>query len=503
MTNEMSSFEKEKTFMKYISFGLVALVAAGIIALGGCETGTPAGPEPGLGSATVTKYVSVGNSITAGYQSNSLYESAQKYSFPNLIAQQLTLAGANIGKFEQPIVSDPGLGTTYAQRYEILSLSGPGGKPVIGPRIPSTPGTFSNTALARPYDNLGIPGIPLASFLDTTGNLGGQLSTSTAMIIGAILRPPPVGPFPKSIFAHVAALNPDLVTFWLGNNDVLGFATSGGVSPSAPTNSTVFGFLYNQAIDTLRKVLPNAKIIVATIPDVSALPFFTTVGPSVAPVLASLNVYLRYQKHGNTGVAFDSTMLNTADSPLIPLTASTYAGYIGQATGKWYTDKGYPGLPAGIDTTKPFGLHPQNPWPDALALDADEITTAKTAITAFNTVIKSTATTYNCALVDVYTIFNDIKANGYLYGGVVYKTDYITGGIFSLDGVHPSDIGHGIIANEFVKVMNAKYGMKVPMVNLSTLPGIPVPLPKAGFAEKIVPVIPYEAFSSFGDLWGW
>ena len=32
------------------------------------------------------------------------------------------------------------------------------------------------------------------------------------------------------------------------------------------------------------------------------------------------------------------------------------------------------------------------------------------------------------------------------------------GGMFSLDGIHPSNIGHGLIANEFIKTMNQAYG---------------------------------------------
>ena len=62
----------------------IALIAA---LLNGCSDSAPTGPVVGLGNATVTKYVSIGNSLTAGYQSGGLYKSAQLYSYPNLIAQ--------------------------------------------------------------------------------------------------------------------------------------------------------------------------------------------------------------------------------------------------------------------------------------------------------------------------------------------------------------------------------------------------------------------------------
>ena len=75
---------------------LAALIAALLI---GCTDSAPTAPAIGLGNSTITKYVAIGNSLTAGYQSAGLYESAQIYSYPNLIAQQLRKAGANIGSF--------------------------------------------------------------------------------------------------------------------------------------------------------------------------------------------------------------------------------------------------------------------------------------------------------------------------------------------------------------------------------------------------------------------
>ena len=94
--------------MKALTFTASSLLALLIVLMGGCSDKTPDGPVNSLGNVAVNKYVAIGNSLTAGYQSNGLYESAQIYSFPNLIAQQLKAAGANIGQFEQPLWADPG-----------------------------------------------------------------------------------------------------------------------------------------------------------------------------------------------------------------------------------------------------------------------------------------------------------------------------------------------------------------------------------------------------------
>jgi hypothetical protein len=84
----------------------------------------------------------------------------------------------------------------------------------------------------------------------------------------------------------------------------------------------------------------------------------------------------------------------------------------------------------------------------------------------------------------------------------VYTADYISGGLFSLDGVHPSSRGYAIVANQFISILNSKYGTSIPYVSLSTIPGIPMPLGKYAAGSKIAPSISLEAWKSFDALWG-
>jgi lysophospholipase L1-like esterase len=485
---------------------LAALITA---FLTGCTDSAPTGPVIGLGNSTVTKYVSVGNSLTAGYQSAGLYKSAQLYSYPNLISQQLTKAGATIGTFQQPYWPDPGTpdpSTGKASRYIIIGWSGT--TPIIGPAGEAlTAGAPENAAtLARPYDNLGIPGIPLLGFIDMTGNYNGTNTTagSNTGIGYAILRQP-AGT--TSVFHQAAALQPDLVTFWLGANDVLGFAVGGGLiaaTGNAPTPSATFQYLYNQALDSLRHALPNAKIVVGNIPYVTSVPFFTTVNPLVAPHIPS-GYYMYYQKHLTTGMSMATTTLTEAYAPLITLKGQAYATLLGVSTCQFWRDAlgtsfSYSALQAvGIDSSKPFGFHPQNPWPDALILDSLEIAMAKNSTNDFNSYIATAAANHVAALVDFNGFFNNVKANGIVIAGEKYTADYITGEIFSLDGVHPSDRGYGIVANEYIKVINASFGMNVPLVNVSALPKLSAPLYKVGNG-KIDPVLPFGAFNSLDLL---
>jgi lysophospholipase L1-like esterase len=332
-------------------------------------------------------------------------------------------------------------------------------------------------------------------FLDSASFASKAIAPRSNPLFLLVLRDPALG---KSIFQQAVALRPDLVTFWLGNNDVLGFATSGGVSPSAPTSTPIFTALYTQAIGTLRAALPNAKIVVANIPDVRAIPFFNTLGPKIAAELPA-GVALQYQKHGNSGVADGSTNFTEANPPLITLTGASYAPLLGHPGGKWYRDHGYPALPPGIDTTKPFGLHPQNPWPDALVLDAAEQATAGASVQAFNTVIAGVAAANKAVVVDINGFFNRLKASGYSTSGIVFTADYISGGTFSFDGVHPSDQGSGVVANQFIAAMNSSFGWSIPFVDVSALPALMVPLSKGA---KVYPVIPEGSFGELEMLWG-
>jgi lysophospholipase L1-like esterase len=439
---------------KLMSISVIILTSLLIIS---CEDRSeltaPTPLSPNLGAVDFTSFVSIGNSLTAGYQSSSLYESAQMYSYGNLIANQVGTS------YAQPLISDPG----NAGRIEIKSLN------PFTLTYNTSAGSPKNTAYPKAYNNLGIPGIVLADVMNSTTSAG---SFSKSPFIDLVLRG--LG----TQFAQAKSLQPKFITLWIGNNDVLGYATSGGVKPSAPTDANTFAFLYSQLADSLAAT--GAKIVVGNIPEVTAIPFMTTVGPGIAASLSKLGLTgMYYQQHGQfTGTALPLSAL-TSYSVLITLLGNNYTAYLGKPSGKFYKDNNVditPLIAGGIlDTNQVFGLHPKNPWPDALILDAGEINTAKTATAAFNTTIANIASAKGFGLVNFNSIFNQIRASdatgGTLYDGIPFTTTFVTGGLFSLDGVHPTSRGQGIIANEFIKAINSKWSVKIPLVNVSTIPG--------------------------------
>ena len=318
------------------------------------------------GSVDFTRFVAIGNSITAGYQSGTLYQGAQMYAYPNLIAQQVGT------KFEMPYVSDPGLGG----RMEVQNLS-----PFTIYYNPST-GAPLNLNYPAPYNNLGVPGALLYDVYYATSS-----TTCASYVFGGIpnpyfdliLRNSALGIGTQ--LQQALAQTPTFVTLWIGNNDVLGYATSGGTSPAAPTDATTFGQLFGGIGQGLAQ--SGAKVVVANIPNVAAIPFFTTVGLQMAlnPGIpwSTLPLGFVYQKAGESGVGSGSATKDNLlhGDILVTLKGSSYASLLGQPTGKFYRDFHFPALPVGIDTTQPFGFHPQNPFPNAFVLDADEIVIAR------------------------------------------------------------------------------------------------------------------------------
>ncbi len=424
------------------------------------------------GTANFARFVSIGNSITAGYQSSSLFEDAQKYSFGAQLAKQVHTG------YVEPLVSNPGIGG----RIDIQSVDVTKGS-VSFYYNAKQGGSPLNTSYGAPYNNLGIPGAILYDVLDTT-DFAAKSTSRANPYFPLVLRSAALG---KSILAQAKALKPTFMTLWIGNNDVLGYATSGGKSLSmtgtqTPTPTAVFAGLYAQLIGTIKAdaSLASTKIAVGNIPDVSSVPFFTTVGPAVAAGLkakgvpASYGAFVYAKHEGGAGIGVASQDQLNSGALLLTLPAMNYAPYIGTATGKFYKDNNYPALPAGVDTTQLFGASAGNPFPDALVVDPAELVLVINAVSSFNGTIKSLVSSEaNFVLVDVNASMKAIRNSdiaGTVYDGITFRSTFLTGGLFSLDGVHPSNQGHAVIGNVFISAINAKFGASIPAINVSTVP---------------------------------
>lgn len=406
----------------------------------GCEDRSELAPPapPSTGSVNFSKFVTLGNSLTAAYQNGALYESSQMYSIGKLIADQVGVP------FEQPIVADPGTGG----RLEVQALTATG----IQIYTNTNQGEPKNLNLNRPYNNLAVPGAFLYDVANATSSttcysyvFGGQANP----LFDLVLRGQ------GSMLTQAKSLNPTVITLWIGNNDILGHATSGATIPYTP--ATNFAFLYNALANEIANT--GAKVVVANIPDVTSIPFFTTVGPTLAA--QGINAVWAVRGVGDT----------------IPVSVMT----------NYLTLRAIDLLNQGKGLTK------SNPLPSSVVLDSLEALNVKSVINDYNTTISAIANAKGFGLVDANALLNSAKS-GLTVNGIRFTTQYVTGGLFSLDGVHPTSRGYAIIANEFIKVINQKWGSDIPLINVANIPGSLILV--KGFAKFGLPVIPAGALDN-------
>lgn len=437
---------------------LVIAVVAALMIFSGCKLEEPSitsSADVQLSTETTdlfARYVSLGNSLTAGYQSGALTAQHQEFSFVKQIANQ-----AGVGEtFAQPLLGYPGLGTYTAQGAGLMELQGfdASGNPIIVPSSYAAAGFDpSNPYLSAdimthpaPYNNLGIPGIVLA---DLDSAVSAVNSYSHSGLIDPILRNANPAFGNSNPIKQALMLQPTFVSVWIGNNDVLGYATSGGTSPAAPTDAAVFELLYTNMLNKVTSGGAGAKAVVANIPDVTSIPFFTTVPYAVDPGTGTA-VALVIQ-------ATDGIRQATADD-LILLTGKSLIGDVSGTYG-----------PAGV----PVGFDASAPMPTSVVLDKDEIVVAKNAVSAFNSSIATVAAQFGVPVVDMNSFLAEISA-GTSVSGVDVDGAFLTGGVFSLDGVHPNSFGYALAANQFIDVINANFDTNIPPVNITDFISSPI-----------------------------
>jgi hypothetical protein len=104
-------------------------------------------------------------------------------------------------------------------------------------------------------------------------------------------------------------------------------------------------------------------------------------------------------------------------------------------------------------------------------------------IDAYNVIIYAESIAHGATVVDIHGLVNQVAQNGYKATGRILTTSFL-GGLFSLDGVHPSDTGYAVIANEFIDVMNNYLNTKIPQASVNSIaahdplvPPVQVPAP--------------------------
>lgn len=88
--------------------------------------------------------------------------------------------------------------------------------------------------------------------------------------------------------------------------------------------------------------------------------------------------------------------------------------------------------------------------------------------------IRNLASNFNLALVETNTAYQKLFS-GFTYNGVNLDARFVSGGAFSLDGIHLNARGNAILTNEFIKAINQKFNTKIPILNPLNYNGILFP----------------------------
>ncbi len=418
-----------------VTKGLFALVAAGAIA--SCK---PSFKEyiPSNGEADFSRYIAVGNSLSAGYADGGLYLEGQQNSFPELLAKQFKTVGG--GEFNSPFFSEAQAnGSGYAQLSGFSATGSPLITNVTTNLAYVAPGRFAK--YEGTFNNYGVPEMKVAN-LEAKGYAASN--PFFARILGSAAAN-------SSYMDVVAAQNFTFFSLWEGQNDILGFAYTGGSQSLTPT--TQFQTLYNRTVNTLTGPNNERKGVLGTVGDVLAIPYFNVVNlktlqAAVAAVVPNATFYVRTAT--NTTVPADSTFKFT-----LPLSSS---GLIGRPN----------------TAGQPYGLDPRNPIAGNWVLDPAEQALIRSRTNEYNEIIKQIASQKKLALVDIDDLLQQYYTPKMVNGAEV-STAFITGNLFSLDGIHLTPFGNAITANAFIKAINQQYKASVPILNVAHYRGVKFP----------------------------
>lgn len=504
------------------NFKWLLLASLSFVACNSDDEGSSVEEQPITpGSANFSKYIALGDSFAAGYSDNALFRAGQGNSYPNILAQQFALAGG--GSFETPFMVDNigGFSIGGAQIPQFPTrLYFDGAGPV---NVSGVSGTSITDVVVGPFNNMGIPGAKSFHLITpgyaTLNPYFGRFASSAG----------------TSVIADAVAQEATFFSLWIGGNDVLTYASSGGtgtdqtgnLDPSTYasndiTDPMVFNNVYNGLVDAL--TANGAKGVVANLPYINTLPYFTTVPYNPIPALPAADAGQLNQVYGAInqinaamGESARFTTLTTndgnpstveANNPLLivdesltnisaqitgvltPALGVQTATFLGNLYGRARHAKnlkpanaGYPFTDYVLLPTRSIIGTPQAGYPapfnvvgvtfplqDGNVLTNDEAGKIKVATDAYNVTIQNAAETKGLAMVDTKVIMNQLLNGGIRFGNYHMTATYVTGGAFSLDGIHPSARGYSLIANKFLEAIAQKYGSSIPAVNMGSYP---------------------------------
>lgn len=467
------------------------------------------------GDADFTTYVALGNSLTSGYRDNALFVEAQLESYPVILAEQMKKAGG--GEFTQPLMPDNigGFAGMNGFTNGKLSLQFINNTLVPVPMEAKSP----LTPIKGSFNNMGVPGAK--SFHLVAPGYGSlealKLGKANPYFVRFASTPT------TSVLQDAMAKKPTFFSLWIGNNDVLSYATSGGVGVNQTGNFDVKNYSSNDITDpqvlagSIKAMLDGLKSVgatkgvIANIPDVTTIPFFTTIPYNAIPLTEKtandlnenlliklknvLKVFgasdrISLAKIGQNPILIKDESLKDLSAQITfalkkngvsEIEAELFGKVYGQArhttNGDYILLTTKSVLEASSSSSNPQKMYGVTyPLEDKYVLTKNEVKQIQIATEAYNTHIKVLADSYGLAFVDANEEMKVLNGkSGIKYNAVSYTAEFVSGGAFSLDGVHLTGRGYAVIANEFIKAINAKYNATLQQANPNKYSGISFP----------------------------
>ncbi|HSI77579.1 MAG TPA: hypothetical protein VK957_16895 [Lunatimonas sp.] len=468
-----------------------------------CQYDFPETPviEPSSGEADFTKMISIGSSNTAGVMDGALYNRSQQNSFAVILAEQMKAVGG--GDFNVPDINaevgyfGPGPGGIALGRL-ILRINPNTGSIQPEPIVPGNPfAAFAGDKSA--LNNFGVNRITLGtSLIPEAGNAAQPDHPAFNPEYARFAS----NPGTSTLVGDAAAALADggtFFTFWLGKNDVLGYALLGGSNPAILTSDQQFAALYTAALGTMLQANPNAKGAVANIPNFNVLPYFNLVPWNALPLssgqVSLINPnYLPY----NAGLLQAEQMQLITQEERVLRTIQFQTGQNGFVMeDETLTDLSGLGLPSirqsnsndratltlsqvlGQTVGSPLNIRGVTiPIEDEYVLIPSEQAEIAAKINTFNGVISEAVQSNSDRLVLVNinqllqsALEGSLQANGVTLTASIAPPN----GGFSADGVHPNNRGSAFVANHFIDAINEKWGSTIPKVNPNSYMGNDLP----------------------------
>ncbi len=369
------------------------------------------------------RYVALGNSLTAGYQSGGINDSTQREGYAYLLGREMM--GDD---YKYPQLAGRGCAppVTNFQTQERV------GGPTVTDKTCDLRAAGSVTAT---LNNVAVPG---ATSLDPFSTSTDASNALTTFILGG-----------RTQVQAALAADPTFVSIWIGNNDVLEAAVSGvltampGVSRGVTPVAT-FSANLDQTADPLAAAPSIRGGVLIGVVNVTSTPI-------LFPAAALFNPAFKagFDSYAGTTTTLLPSCTSSSQSLISFRIVSEIRKYV--ATG------GTSGHPPVIACAK--GQFPPSALVGELfVLDPAEIATLGQTVAAYNAALQAKATSLGWAYYDPNPALEELRQTGAIPAvpNLASATNTF-GDYFSLDGVHPRRPANVLLANGVALAINQKY----------------------------------------------